>query len=347
MFSNQKVINAIWDAATQLGMGGWALLEKAGLTDIIRDRQAPYTGPAIDTIDTLTDDERTLIVLGLPPPPPAPPPTAPAVEREPLEGKGWYIWRVNLCDGGDPSVIAAKAQQAGLTHVLIKVADGPNPYRYNVILTGDRVGPIVSALRGIPGFQVWGWQYIYGEEPETEARIAVDLVQQYGLDGFVINAEKEFKRVEIKPSAPRYCDALRQNLEDAGLEDLPIALWSYRYPMLYSDFPWQPFLEVCTVMMPQVYWVTRGTPDPVGNLERCLSQYEQLGWTGPIVPTGAAYDESLYDESQGSWYWRTKAEEIRVFLAAVKEAGLAAVNFWSWEHAGPERWQAVAEFQWD
>ncbi len=351
MFSNQNVINAIWAAAAQLGMGGWALFEKAGLTHIIRDRQAPYTGPAIDTIDTLTDDEKTLILLGLPPPPPvpapAPPSTAPAVERKPLEGKGWYIWQVNLCDRGEPNDIAVKAQQAGLTHVLIKIADGPSPYRYNVIVTGDRVGPIVSALRGIPDFQVWGWQYVYGKEPEAEARIAVDLVQQYGLDGFVINAEKEFKRDEIKPSAPRYCDALRQNLEDAGLEDLPIALSSYRYPITYhSNFSWQPFLEVCTIMMPQVYWVTRDTPDPVGNLESCLRQYKQLGWTGPIIPTGAAYDEKQ-GSGENEFQWSTGADEIRAFLPAVKAKGLPAVNFWSWQHAGDERWQAVAEFQWD
>jgi hypothetical protein len=348
MFSNQKMINAIWAAAAQLGIGGWALLEKAGLNHIIRDRQAPYTGPAIDAIDALTDDEKTLILLGLPPPAPAPAPpsTAPAIEHKPLEGKGWYIWLVNRCEEGEPDAIAAKAQQASLTHVLIKVAHGPSPYRYNVIVTGDRVGPIVSALRGIPNFQVWGWQYIFGEEPEAEARIAVDLVQQYQLDGFVINAEKEFKRDDIKPNAPRYCQALRQNLEQAGLEDLPIALSSYRYPITHSDFSWQPFLEVCTIMMPQVYWVTKGTPDPAGNLESCLRQYEQLGWTGPIIPTGAAYDE-MQGSGENAWLWSTDADDIRTFLPAVKAKDLPAVNFWSWQHAGDERWQAVAEFQWD
>ncbi len=346
MFSNQKMINAIWAAAAQLGMGGWALLEKAGLTHIIRDRQAPYTGPAIDTIDTLTDDEKTLILLELPPLPPTPPSAPPAIERKPLQGKGWYIWLVNRCEEGEPNAIAAKAQQAGLSHVLIKVAHGPSPYRYNVIVTGDRVGPIVSALRGIPGFQVWGWQYIFGEEPEAEARIAVDLVQQYQLDGFVINAEKEFKRDEIKPSAPRYCQALRQNLEQAGLEDLPIALSSYRYPTTHNDFSWQPFLEVCTIMMPQVYWLTKGTPDPVGNLESCLQQYAQMGWTGPIIPTGAAYDE-MQGSGENAWLWSTNADDIRAFLPAVKAKDLPAVNFWSWQHAGDERWQAVAEFQWD
>jgi hypothetical protein len=344
VLTNQNVINAVYAAAAQLGLGGWGLLAKAKLTHLVADRQAHYTGPDVNSIDTLSDDERTLIVLALPPPPPTPtpmPPSAPA----PLKGKGWYIWVINSCDEGDADVIATKAQAAGLTHVLIKVAHGPNPYRYNIITTGDRVEPLVRALRAIPGFQVWGWQYIYGEQPEDEARIAVDLVQQYQLDGFVINAEKEFKRAQIKPNAPRYCNALRQHLEDAQLQDLPLALSSYRYPITHNDFAWGPFLDVCTIMMPQVYWVTKGTPDPVGNLRSCLSQYEELGWNGTVIPTGAAYDE-WQGSGDDKWLWSTGADEIRDFMPAVKGAGLDAVNFWSWQHADSERWQAVAEFQW-
>ncbi len=344
MFSNQEMINAVYAAAGELGMNGWELLVKAKLTHLVRDRQATYSGPEVETIDTLSDDEKTLINLALPPPPPPPPPVPPPVRR-PLQGKGWYIWLVNSCEEGEAEVIAAKAQTAGLTHVLIKIAHGPNPYRYNIITTGDRVEPLVRALRNIPDFQVWGWQYIFGEEPEAEARIAVDLVQQYQLDGFVINAEKEFKRDEIKPNAPRYTEALRHNLKDAGLEDLPLALSSYRYPIVHHDFSWKPFLEVCTIMMPQVYWVTKGTPNPKANLTRCLKEYRDLGWTGPIIPTGTAYDEW---QGRGStkWLWSADADDIRLFLPAVKDAGLPAVNFWSWQHAGPERWDAVSEFQW-
>jgi hypothetical protein len=342
--TNQDVINAVYAAAGDLGMGGWALLAKAKLAYLVTDRQAPYAGPDVGTIDTLSDDEKTLIILALPPPPPTPSPMPPSL-LAPLEGKGWYIWVVNNCDAGNPEIIAEKAEGAGLSHVLIKIAHGPNPYRYNIITTGDRVEPLVRALREIPDFQVWGWQYVFGEEPEAEARIAVDLVKQYQLDGFVINAEKEFKREHVKPNAPRYCDALRENLQDAGLQDLPVALSSYRYPITHNDFAWRPFLDVCTIMMPQVYWVTKGTPDPAGNLQSCLRQYEQLGWSGTIIPTGAAYDE-WQGSGASKWLWSTGADEIRDFLPAVKGAGLRAVNFWSWQHADAERWQAVAELQW-
>lgn len=345
MLTNQKMINAIYATAGELGINGWALLAKAKLTHLVRDRQGAYTGPAIEDIDTLTDEEKRHITATLPPPVPpiTPPPPGP---RKPLEGKGFFIWWVKNCEGGDPEAIAAAAQAAGLTHVLIKVGHGPEPYRYNITVANDRVAPLVTALRAIPDFQVWGWQYTFGEKPEDEARIAVDLVQQYQLDGFVINAEQEYKRDAIRPNATRYADALRQNLEDAELEDLPVALSSYRYPEWHQDFPWPAFMQVCTIMMPQVYWVARSSPDPVANLQRCLQQYHDIGWTGPIIPTGAAYDEWQYPPNAPKWLWVTQADEIRAFLPAVKDAGLQAVNFWSWEHALEERWQAVAEFQW-
>jgi hypothetical protein len=346
MPTNQEVINAVYAAAGELGIGGWELLTKAKLTHLVRDRQEEYTGTPIEDIDTLTDEEKTLIKAALPP---VPAPITPPGQRKPLEGKGLYIWRVSECEEGKAQVIAARAQQAGLTHVLIKIGHGPNPYRYNIGIGFDQVAPLVNALRTIPGFQVWGWQYTFGEEPEAEAQIAVDLVQQYKMDGFVINAEKEYKRDDIKPNAPRYTETLRRSLEDADLEDLPVALSSYRYPIWHRRFAWAPFLELCTIMMPQVYWVARSNPDSVSNLHRCLDQYRQLGWTGPVIPTGAAYDEMQYASDGTKWPWSTGADEIRLFLPAVKDAGLQAVNFWSWEHVedtGPERWQAIAEFQW-
>ena len=45
------------------------------------------------------------------------------------QGKGFYIWKIPSCEGGDPVKIAYTAHRAGLTHVLIKIANGI--YDYN------------------------------------------------------------------------------------------------------------------------------------------------------------------------------------------------------------------------
>lgn len=60
--TNQDVINIFYNAAERLNTAGWTLITKAGLTEIINDRAALYTGPYFDEIDTLSSlEQQTLI----------------------------------------------------------------------------------------------------------------------------------------------------------------------------------------------------------------------------------------------------------------------------------------------
>ena len=49
-----------------------------------------------------------------------------------LTGKGYYIWQVKHCENGDADRIAALAQEANLSHVLVKIADGTFPYNIDL-----------------------------------------------------------------------------------------------------------------------------------------------------------------------------------------------------------------------
>ena len=60
-FDNQTMINAFFAAGTDLGLGGWELLVRAGLGDLIFARKDPYTGPAVEDLPNLTDDEKEAI----------------------------------------------------------------------------------------------------------------------------------------------------------------------------------------------------------------------------------------------------------------------------------------------
>src|SRR5574341_428541 len=113
-----------------------------------------------------------------------------------LEGKGVYIWQLHKCDAGNAGVISHRAQQAGLSHVLIKIADGARAY--NV----DLAAPVVDALKAA-GIQVWGWQFVYGDEPFGEAEIAAHRVKTLSLDGFVVNAELDYKKKHAAAAADR------------------------------------------------------------------------------------------------------------------------------------------------
>ncbi len=242
-----------------------------------------------------------------------------------LEGKGFYMWQIHRCQDGDPAVIAALAKQANLTHVLVKIADGSSAY--NV----DLAEPVVNALKAA-GIQAWGWQYVYGDEPFGEADIAVHRIRTLNLDGFVINAEVEYKRKYAAASA--YMESLRSRVSG-----IPIALSSFRYPRYHPELPWTEFLTGSDYNMPQVYWVQADNPG--WQLEQSVQQFQSVYPNRPILATGAAYAE---------YGWRPTPTQVRTFMQKARDMGIPAVNFWSWDYAsspaGEDLWNVIANFSW-
>ncbi len=402
VYTNQQVINALFFVAAQVGRAGWDLVVAAGLTDLVKARQAPYTGPAIDTLPNLTPQERALLhqrLPGLSPAtreiPPAPPaivvrgiepgardlaPTegaagrgeaAPAIATAArgegaevaeiasrsasaeaaarLRGKGMWIVRIDQLlkniaafpGPADPNQrLAEMAAGGGLTHVLVKIADGAMPYNLGPGGT-DRLRPLVDALRRA-GVGVWGWQFVYGFvphadpakvvdiPPELQAEVAIRRIEQFGLDGFVVNAEGSFKGQPGR--AARYMQRLR-----ADLAELPIGLSSYRFPSLHRSFPWAEFLAHADLDMPQVYWFNTPPPD---SLRRTLTEHAALPHARPVFPTGAAYT------MEGGI--SATPEAIHAFLTTARETfGLGGANLFQWNSAlDAGRWEAIAAHKW-
>ncbi|TDI83885.1 MAG: hypothetical protein E2O74_06005 [Chloroflexi bacterium] len=251
-----------------------------------------------------------------------------------LRGKGLFIWQLWKCEGGDPEVIAAKAKAAGLSHVLIKIADGDRwTYNLDPKTKVDLIPPVRQALKE-EGIEVWGWQYVRGRNPIGEARLAIQRTKALGMDGFVIDAEAEYQSTSKRTAATRYMKELR-----AALPDLPIALSTYRFPKLHRTLPYSEFLSACDYVMPQVYYEQRHNPET--QLEICVEQYMALNPARPIIPTAPIY---------GRGNWRPSADETSRFFAKAKEMGLSAANAWSWDvgsrPAYNDLWSAVADFDW-
>lgn len=61
--TNQDMINVLYKAAEKLGIeDGWALLKWAGLTDLVDDRKAAYSGPMVaDFPEKITDAQKAVI----------------------------------------------------------------------------------------------------------------------------------------------------------------------------------------------------------------------------------------------------------------------------------------------
>jgi len=246
-----------------------------------------------------------------------------------ITGKGMYIWNAWNTEGGNADQALAFAKEAGFTHVLIKIADGP--WTHNIKDNVDYALRFCETFkRG--GLFVFGWQYVYGRNPEAEADMAVRRVLECGVDGFVVNAEVEYK---YKPDqATRYMKRLRNALKD----DYLIGLSSYRFPNIHREFPFNQFLEYCDVNLPQVYWMkaTNAGQQLLTSINQCRQSWLVQR---PILPTGAAFQEHG---------WRPTPEQVFEFLNTAKQV-VHGANFWVWEHARrlSDVWQVLRNYQWE
>ena len=250
-----------------------------------------------------------------------------------LRGKGFFTWKLTQAEKGNPAQIAATAKSAGLSHVMIKIANGKYPYNGDFGDPQDYVTPTVEALRA-EGIQVWGWHYVYGDDPYGEADIAIRRAQQYNLDLYAIDAESEYKAPGKSAAAYRFMSRLR-----SGLPDLPVALCSYRFPSLHPELPWNEFLDKCTYSMPQVYW--KAKHDPASQLEHCYQEYQTRVLPRPMIPVGAAFIESG---------WQPTVDDVKAFMQKAQELNLSVVSFWEWADARsgsmPGIWEAIRDAHW-
>lgn len=226
-----------------------------------------------------------------------------------LKGKGTYIWKIKECEGGNIANIVTMCQNANFSHVIIKIAEGTVGYNYTQE-DGDMAMKLANALEAV-GIEAWGFQFIYSTYgSEAQAATAARRVSETGVLGFVINAESSFEGYYSQ--AQKYVDALQL--------DVPIALSSFRYPSVHKTFPWDEFLSICDLTMPQVYWME--AHNPAEQLKQCINEYAQMTDL-PVVPTGSAFCEHG---------WCPTNADIIEFSDTAKMLGLPGINFWEWSN---------------
>ena len=265
-------------------------------------------------------------------------------------GKMIYLWKGRHCAGGDLGKTVAECKRLGLRAVALKIADAV--YERYASYPDDMEGA-VKAFKAA-GMKVWGWQYIYGgivmnrsgqvlstngARPEAEAECALYECRRLGLDGYIIDAEQEYKVMAQAERAKRFMARL------AALE-VPVALSSYRFPSLHPEFPWGEFLRGCDLHMPQVYW-GRGRAE--SDLDRSMQELKAIRAL-PITPVGRAYTGDGHAGFAASGT-DLIPDEIRSFMRRAQDTGCPGVSFWSLDHlylhsGGPGRADAITEFTW-
>lgn len=260
-----------------------------------------------------------------------------------MNGKGIFIWKAkNSADGSVEEIVQA-CLMLGLRWAALKIGDAASIEYASFADMRQAVTAFKAA-----GISVWGWHYVYGgvwigkdgvvhvggPSPVQEADFAKRWVQALGLDGYIIDAEREWKISQQAKRATKFINAL------TGI-GCPVALSSYRFPSLHREFPWEKFLAGCDLHMPQVYW---GPGRAVIDLDRSIQELSARRML-PVVPTGRAYIGNGYPEPGPG------KDELDAFLNRAVERGCPGASFWALDflylhNGGQERSQAIADFKW-
>jgi hypothetical protein len=260
-------------------------------------------------------NSRPLRVLATPVPQPVPTNGTPAPAGLPtaFQGAGMWIWYVSKSDGGDIAAIAARAHATGISTVYVKSGDGTTAWA--------QFSPaLVSALHA-QGLKVCAWQYVYGNDPLGEARVAAASLTD-GADCFVIDAESEYEGRYA--AAQRYINQLRSLVGEA----YPVGLASFPYVDYHPSEPYSVFLGPggAQVDLPQVYWKTIG--GGVGTVSAHTLVHNRI-YGVPIAPLGQSYNSP-------------SAADITRFQQIWAGYGAGGHSWWSWQSTTDTTWGDLA-----
>ncbi len=234
------------------------------------------------------------------------------VSNTAFDRQGMWVWYVSRSEGGSVGAIVARAKRNDVGTVYVKSGDGDD--YWSQFSRG-----LVQALHGA-GLSVCAWQFVYGDQPLAEARVAAAAVQR-GADCFAIDAEADYEGKYA--AADRYVRALRARVGDT----FPISLAAFPYVDYHPSFPYSVFLGPggATYNQPQMYWKTIGTS--VREVYEHTYLYNRV-YGHPIYPIGQTY------EAPGS-------AAIRLFRRFAVSYGGQPPSWWSWQETAGREWGAL------
>lgn len=240
-----------------------------------------------------------------------------------FEGKGCYIWKLrNICDG-DVGQILNELIDADVKGVAVKLHNGWSSWGYDTL---DMMHFRTLCKDVGITFGIWGYIYIK-YSPISEAQKAMEMMEKYLPDFYLIDAEAEAK--DQPHRTKQFMDTLKT--------DIPVGLASYRFPSMHPEIAWQTFREGVDFDSPQVYY--RGG-DPVANLEKSFNEFANMYPHRLYFPAGDMYSE------HGT---RPSPEAVTRYLQAVNDHPyIQGTLMWSMDQMSvcPELWEAFAAYEW-
>lgn len=232
--------------------------------------------------------------------------------NSPFDRQGMWVWYVDRSHGGSVPAIVSQARRARIGTVYIKAGDGGDAWT-------QFSRSLVRALHR-RGLDVCAWQFVYGDRPVAEARVAAGAVAK-GADCFAIDAEGDYEGKYA--AADLYVRTLRAKV---GAR-FPISLATFPYVDYHPSFPYSVFLGPggATYSQPQMYWKTIGTS--VREVFEHTYLHNRI-YGRPIHPIGQTYE-------------RPGRRSLRLFRRFAASYGGLAPSWWSWQETNGREWGAL------
>lgn len=190
------------------------------------------------------------------------------------QNKGVWIW--NLSD--IRSDYLDKLVECKVKRIYLKVFDGKSqgkPTFWNWQCSPEIIQDFKSR-----NIEVYGWGYHYGTPDIARQVVKIRQALNCGLDGYIIDLEKEVEDTKTHANVDRLLSALRTVVKEGTF-----GYTSFGNPRLHPSVPWQILDKYCDIALPQIYFekftFKPTTPEEVKD---CLDAYKKLGLKKPILP---------------------------------------------------------------
>lgn len=161
------------------------------------------------------------------------------------------------------------------------------------------------------GIEFYGYGFHYGT-PDVDEQVAkVKLALAAGIDGYILDVEKDVEDTRTHPNVEKLLLSLRPLVKSGTL-----GYTSFGHPGLHPNVPWKMLDRYCDLALPQIYFekftFKPTTPEEVKD---CLDAHKKLGLKKPILPiwssetdapnpASAAELQEYLNNAPGSSIWR-------------------------------------------
>ena len=163
------------------------------------------------------------------------------------KGLGVFLWSPDRYKSADPNQILQSAKESGLGHVIVKLAQGTEPFP----LDKEPLLGITKALRENK-IEVWGLHYLLGQSPEKEAQVAVKMMSTLGCDGYLADIEFEFEKNFDPADASKKMGQFFNALRAAKNPHFPVGVVTVDSPSRHRAMPWKEMLAGCDFIAPMI-----------------------------------------------------------------------------------------------